>query len=60
MQNCHDKARDLMTPGIENDLRRMRKVEDTLLGCMSTTANEHIQLLQPLKQRVVTHVKSLK
>lgn len=60
MQDCHDKARDVMTPGYEQDMKKLQKVEDTLLQCMSKTVDEHILLLKPMKQRMAQQLKQFK
>jgi Skp family chaperone for outer membrane proteins len=59
MMECQDKAKDLMYPGIENDAKKMIKVEDTLLACMSKTVDSHIGLLKPMRQRVEGQLKQL-
>jgi hypothetical protein len=41
----------MLQPGMENDARKMAKVEDTLLQCMSKTVDEHISMLQPMQDR---------
>jgi hypothetical protein len=60
MAECQDKARDLMVPGYEKDAKRMQRVEDTLLSCMATTVDQHIQLLKPMKDRIGSALKNLK
>lgn len=57
MHECEDKARDLMKPGYENDAKQMAKVEDVMLGCISTTVDEYIGKLKPLKERIVAQLK---
>jgi len=57
MQECQDKARDMMQPGYENDAKKMAKVEDQLIACMSKTVDEYIQLLKPMKERIVATLK---
>ena len=59
MSECQEKARDMMTPGIENDARKMSKVEDTLISCMAKQVDEHITLLKPMKERIITGLKQL-
>ncbi|CAB9503345.1 Protein FAM136A [Seminavis robusta] len=59
MMECQDKAKDLMYPGIENDAKKMGKVEDTMLACMSKTVDTHIGLLKPMRQRVESQLKQL-
>uniref|UniRef100_A0A7S2YSU4 Protein FAM136A n=1 Tax=Entomoneis paludosa TaxID=265537 RepID=A0A7S2YSU4_9STRA len=57
MQECQDKARDVMKPGYENDARKMQQVEDTLLACISQTVDSHIRLLKPMRERILTQLK---
>ena len=57
MQECEDKARDMMKPGYENDAKQMAKVEDVMLHCISTTVDEYIGKLKPLKERIVAQLK---
>ena len=54
MQECQEKARDMIKPGTENDSYAMSKVEKTLISCMDTQVNEHIKLLKPMKERCVS------
>mmetsp|Transcript_2017 Transcript_2017/g.4327 ORF Transcript_2017/g.4327 Transcript_2017/m.4327 type:complete len:153 (-) Transcript_2017:420-878(-) len=58
MQECQEKARDLITPGIENDSYAMSKVETALITCMEKQVNEHIKLLQPMKARITSVLKN--
>ena len=51
MQECQEKARDMIRPGMENDSYAMSKVEKALISCMETQVNEHIKLLKPMKDR---------
>jgi hypothetical protein len=60
MQECQERTRDMMTPGIENDSRKMQKVEDTLINCMSKQVDDHIKLLNPMKDRITTALKNYK
>ena len=59
MQECQEKARDMITPGTENDVKKMAKIEGTLLDCMSMQVNEHIKLLKPMKERIIGSLKNL-
>ena len=59
MAECQDRARDLMVPGYENDAKKMQKVEDTLLTCMSKTVDGHIGMLKPLRDRITAQLKQL-
>lgn len=60
MQECQEKARDMMVPGMENDSRKMQKVEDVLINCMSHQVDEHIKLLNPMKERINAALKNYK
>jgi hypothetical protein len=57
MQECQDQARDMMQPGYENDAKKMAKVEDKLIACISKTVDSHIALLKPMKVRVISQLK---
>lgn len=56
MQECQEKARDMLTPGTENDSYAMSKVEKVLISCMESQVKEHIKLLKPMKERCVSIV----
>ena len=60
MAECQEKARDMMTPGIENDARKMSKVENVLINCRAKTVDEHIALLNPMKDRITGALKQFK
>ena len=57
MAECQDKAKDMMQPGYENDAKKMAKVEDALITCMSKTVDQHIGMLKPLKDRISSQLK---
>lgn len=57
MMDCQDQAKDLMSPGMENNPRQMQKVEDSLLKCMGKAVDQHIELLKPMKKRIVDQLK---
>lgn len=57
MMDCQDQAKDLMSPGIENNPSKMQKVEESLLNCMSKAVDQHIQLLKPMKKRIAEQLK---
>lgn len=58
MQECQERARDLLTPGMENNPKQIAKVEDTLINCMSKQVDEHILLLKPMKERITAALKN--
>jgi hypothetical protein len=60
MQECQERARDLMSPGMENDPKKMGKVEEALISCMSKQVDEHIKLLKPMKDRISSVLKNYK
>jgi bacterioferritin (cytochrome b1) len=60
MAECQERARDMLQPGMENDARKMAKVEDTLLQCISKTVDEHISMLQPMQDRIKSALKDFK
>ena len=59
MMDCQDQARDMIKPGFENDAAALAKVEDHVLTCMSKTVDNHIKLLQPMKDRIIGEVKKM-
>jgi hypothetical protein len=59
MQECQDKARDMMQPGYEHDAKKMAMVEDALIACMQKTVDGHILLIKPMKERVQQQLKTL-
>lgn len=59
MMDCQDRTKDMMYPGIENDAKKMVKVEESLLACISKTVDAHINLLKPMRQRIESQLKSL-
>jgi len=58
MQECQEKARDLIKPGMESDPNQISKVEQALISCMSKQVNEHINLLGPMKDRITAALKN--
>jgi hypothetical protein len=59
MMDCNDKAKDMLTPGIETQPAEIAKVEGKLLECISKTVDEHIKMLQPMKKRIEGKLKDL-
>mmetsp|Transcript_33615 Transcript_33615/g.79283 ORF Transcript_33615/g.79283 Transcript_33615/m.79283 type:complete len:153 (+) Transcript_33615:231-689(+) len=57
MQECQEKARDMISPGMEQDARAVSRVENALIKCMEQQVNDHIQLLQPMKDRITSVLK---
>lgn len=60
MQECQEKARDMITPGMENDPSKIAKAENALISCMAQQVDEHIKLLKPMKERITAALKNYK
>jgi hypothetical protein len=60
MQECQEKARDMITPGMENDPKKMATIEQSLINCMSKQVDEHIKLLRPMKDRITSALRNFK
>lgn len=56
MQECQEKARDMIAPGGEVN----SKVENALISCMSQQVDEHIKLLKPMSDRINAALKNYK
>lgn len=56
MQECQEKARDMITPGGQVD----SKIENALINCMSKQVDEHIKLLKPMNNRISGALKNFK
>jgi hypothetical protein len=52
MTQCNDDASAMITPAVQKDARKMRKVEDKVLSCISQTVDANIKSLGPMKQRI--------
>jgi len=59
MMECQDKARDQISPGMENNARKIAQVEGQLLQCMGKTVDSHIKLLKPMKDRLTGQLKKM-
>ncbi len=59
MMQCNDDASAMITPDVQNDARKMKKVEDAVIGCISRAVDSHVKQLGPLKQRVASQLKEL-
>lgn len=60
MQECQERARDMMVPGMETDPKKMARVEEALIDCMAKQVEEHIKLLKPMKDRITATLKNYK
>mmetsp|Transcript_12547 Transcript_12547/g.26552 ORF Transcript_12547/g.26552 Transcript_12547/m.26552 type:complete len:154 (-) Transcript_12547:2230-2691(-) len=59
MMQCNDDAQDMMTPGIQNDARRMKKVEDSVVKCISGVVDKNVAALKPMRERIASQIKSI-
>jgi urease gamma subunit len=59
MVQCNEEAVAMITPAVQKDARKMKKVEDTVLKCMSRTVDENIKHLGPMKHRIEAGLKEV-
>eukprot|EP00550_Attheya_septentrionalis_P002621 CAMPEP_0198288342 /NCGR_PEP_ID=MMETSP1449-20131203/6867_1 /TAXON_ID=420275 /ORGANISM="Attheya septentrionalis, Strain CCMP2084" /LENGTH=154 /DNA_ID=CAMNT_0043986457 /DNA_START=98 /DNA_END=562 /DNA_ORIENTATION=+ len=59
MMQCNDDAQGMITPGMQDDAKAMKKVEDTVLKCISKTVDTHIASLKPLKERITANLNQI-
>ena len=59
MMDCHDQARDMIKPGMQDDPSMVAKIESHAISCMTKTVDSHIKLLRPMKDRIVSEMKKL-
>mmetsp|Transcript_20316 Transcript_20316/g.43528 ORF Transcript_20316/g.43528 Transcript_20316/m.43528 type:complete len:150 (+) Transcript_20316:196-645(+) len=56
MMQCNDDAQGMVTPDMQNDARKMRRVEDSLLKCIEGAVGKSKEGLKPMKQRIEVHM----
>uniref|UniRef100_A0A6U0IBM4 Protein FAM136A n=1 Tax=Minutocellus polymorphus TaxID=265543 RepID=A0A6U0IBM4_9STRA len=59
MMQCNDEAQDMMTPDVQNNARKMKKIEDTVLNCISGVVQKNVGALKPMRERIESQIKSL-
>jgi urease gamma subunit len=59
MMQCNDEASAMITPAVQKDARKMKKVEDTVLKCMSKVVDEQVMRLGPMKERIQQGLKQV-
>ena len=59
MMQCNDEAQDMMTPDVQNNARKMKKIEDTVLKCISGVVDKNVTALKPMRERIQSQIKSL-
>mmetsp|Transcript_15826 Transcript_15826/g.34257 ORF Transcript_15826/g.34257 Transcript_15826/m.34257 type:complete len:150 (-) Transcript_15826:599-1048(-) len=52
MMQCNDEAQGMITPDMQHDSRKMKKVEGSLLNCIQGAVNKSTAGLKPMKQRI--------
>lgn len=57
MVQCQDDAQGMITPDMQNDDRKMRKVEDTMLKCIDDAIQKSRQGIKPMKDRIESQLK---
>lgn len=60
MMQCNDQANEMITPDMQDNPAKMRKVEETVLKCIAQTVEKSIANLNPMKQRLAASLKDLK
>jgi len=56
MHQCQDDAQNMLTPDMQNDTRKMQRLEDSLLKCMEGVISKGRDSLKPMKQRVESQI----
>uniref|UniRef100_A0A7S2RM31 Protein FAM136A n=1 Tax=Eucampia antarctica TaxID=49252 RepID=A0A7S2RM31_9STRA len=59
MMQCNDQANDMITPDMQDNPAKMKKVEDTVLKCIAKTVDNSIEMLGPMKKRMAAKLKNL-
>lgn len=59
MMSCNDEASAMITPDVQRDARKMKKVEDKVLSCISKAVDDHVKQLGPMKQRIQAAFKQV-
>lgn len=52
MMQCNDDAQGMITPDMQHDDRKMKRVEDSLLKCIEGVVGKSTDGLKPMKQRI--------
>lgn len=56
MMQCNDDAQGMVTPDMQDDTRKMQKVEASLLKCIQGAVENGRGGLKPMKQRIEGHM----
>jgi hypothetical protein len=57
---CNDEFTASMTPEIQTDPKKMKKLEANFLQCMSSVVDNQIELIKPLKARIEAQLSKFK
>ena len=52
LQMCQTDAQSMITPDMSTDSRKMKKVEDSLLKCITEACDKSKAGLKPMRQRI--------
>lgn len=56
MGQCNDDAQGMITPDMQHDAKKMRRVEDSLLKCIEGVIERSRVGLGPMKERIEGHL----
>jgi hypothetical protein len=56
MMQCNDDAQGMITPDMQHDARKMKKVEDSMLKCIEGVIEKSRGGLKPMKQRIESYM----
>ena len=57
MMHCQDEAQGMITPDMQNDDRKMKKAEDTMIRCMEDAIQKSREGLKPMRERMESQLK---
>lgn len=60
LMNCNDSVTASMTPDIQADPKKLKKLEGNLLQCISSVVDNQIDLIKPLANRIEAQLSKLK
>ena len=56
MMQCNQDAQAMITPDMQHDEKKMKRVEDSLLKCIEGVIDKSRGGLKPMKQRIESHL----
>jgi membrane-associated HD superfamily phosphohydrolase len=60
LMNCNDSFSASITPDIQADPKKIKKLEGNLLQCISSVVDNQIELIKPLKNRIEAQLSKFK